>query len=406
MNAKSTSRWTALTLIFLSFLQFTLNWFCIIPSFGAIAKDLHLSFTQVGGIVGVFVLGYGVAHVPAGWIAQRFGMRNAMLLGIACETLGAAMSAWAPSYEVLLAGRLVAGVGGAIYFGSALGLTAAWFREHELATANGLVGGVAFTVGAVIGLFAWGPIAEALGWRGALLLGAGIGVATLVMVFLLFPTPPGDAGEMSGEHLDVASLRRIFGSPLLWIMGIAYIGAYGSYFTAAQLLPAYAEKVLHVAPQSAETVSVILLLSGIPGSFVGGWLSDKVLGVLPTFMLACAIEAIALIMIPYVGQTGLEVAAALIGGFGIAGFVGWVTIPGQRSDAFHLSDVPTAIGLLLTMAAIGGAGIPPLFSKIASSWSFEVGWVFTGVITLLFTALALLSRRAHARGAVLAGSAQ
>ena len=69
------NRWVALAIIFVSFLQFTLNWFCIIPAFGSIVGEMHLSFPQVGVIVGTFIAGYGIAHIPAGWIAERFGMR-------------------------------------------------------------------------------------------------------------------------------------------------------------------------------------------------------------------------------------------------------------------------------------------------------------------------------------------
>ena len=106
---------------------------------------MHLSFPQVGVIVGTFIAGYGVAHIPAGWIAERFGMRSAMLLGIALESAGAGVTAWAPSFETLLVGRFLCGIGGSIYIGSAVGLITAWFRGRELGTANALITGVAFT---------------------------------------------------------------------------------------------------------------------------------------------------------------------------------------------------------------------------------------------------------------------
>ena len=278
------NRWAALAIIFASFIQFTLNWFCIIPAFGAIAGEMHLSFAQLGVIVGMFIAGYGIAHIPAGWIAERCGMRAAMLLGIALETAGAGLSAWSHSYGMLLAARFVCGVGGSIYLGSAVGLTTAWFRGRELATANGLVTGVAFTVGAAAGLFGWNSIVAVLGWRPALLVGAAIGLLTLVLITALFPAPPGDKADvLSGEHLGAESLRRVFGNPTLWIMGLALLGGYGSYFSAAQLLPHYAQDSLKLDAAASEAISAVLLVSGIPGAFVGGWLVDRVLGLLPRF---------------------------------------------------------------------------------------------------------------------------
>jgi predicted MFS family arabinose efflux permease len=388
------NRWVALTIIFVSFIQFTLNWFCIIPGFGGIVGEMHLSFVQVGGIVGMFIAGYGIAHVPGGWIAERYGMRLAMLLGIAVETIGAAWSAWSPTYGLLLAARFACGVGGSVYLGSAVGLTTAWFRERELATANGLVTGVAFTVGAALGLFGWGAIAASLGWRESLLVGAAVGLLTFVLMLALFPTPPGEGSDvLEGQHLSAASFRRVFGNATLWLMGIAFLGAYGAYFSAAQLLPHYAQNRFGLDPAAAEAISVVLLISGIPGSFLGGWLADRVLGVLPTFLLGCALEGVALVLVPHLGLAGVQIAAAMIGGGGITAFVVWVTIPGQRSDTFHLSDIPTAAGLMFTLVAVGGAVVPPLFSQIAGVWGFPAAWGFEGVICLGFAALALLGLR-------------
>ena len=398
-------RWLALTFIFASFIQFTLNWFCIVPAFGGIVADMQVSFAQVGGIVGMFIAGYGIAHIPGGWIAERFGMRAAMLFGIALETVGAALSAWAPSYGALLASRFVCGLGGSIYLGSAVGLTTAWFRDRELATANAIITGVAFTVGASIGLFAWGPIVTALGWRPALLVGAAVGLATLVMTAVLFPTPPESKDDvLEGGHLGADSFRRVFGNPTLWIMGLAFLGAYGSYFSAAQLLPHFAEGSLHLSPAAAEALSVILLVSGIPGAFAGGWLADRVLGIVPTFLLSCLVVAIALILVPHLGQLGLEIAAGAIGAAGIAAFVGWVTIPGRLREVFRVSDIPTAAGLMLTIVAIGGAVVAPLYGRIATGWGFHAAWAFEGLITLGFAALALLALRSREPAAMLVAS--
>lgn len=386
------NRWSALAIIFISFLQFTINWFCIVPAFGGIVKDMGISFADVGVIVGMFIAGYGIAHIPGGWLAERYGMRNAMLVGIATETLGAAMSAWAPSFTILLVGRLLAGIGGSIYIGSAIGLTAAWFRGKELATANGIIQGGAFTIGAAIGLYGWEPVVTSFGWRGGLLIGAGVGLATLAFVMALFPTPPNESGDvLEGHHLSRESLRRVFGNPMLWIMGIAILGAYGSYFSAAQLLPHYAETVLNLDKSAAQSISVILLLSGIAGGLIGGWLTDRVLGLLPTFFAACVLEALMFALIPHMGLLGLQIAAAVIGATLIIAFVPWVSIPGQRDAGFHISDVPTAVGLMLSIAAVGGAAIPPMFATIASDVGFDMAWRFQGAITFSFALLVFLS---------------
>ena len=336
------NRWTALAIIFVSFLQLTLNWFAVVPAFGPIAGQMHLGLPQIGLIVGAFIGGYGLAHIPGGLIAEAYGMRFAMLLGIGLETVGAVITARAPGYPVLLLGRFIAGAGGSIYIGSAIGLTAAWFRDREIVTATGLVTGVAFTVGAAIALFGWGALVTEFGWRAALLCGAGVGAASFLFVAALFPAPPENAVQVAGHHLNVDALKRVFAHADLWLLGLSFLGGYGAYFTAAQLLPQYAQTQHGLSAGAANQLGVILLLSGIPGSFIGGWLSDKVFGVIPTFLGACVLEAVALAALNFVGPVGLQICAATIGGLGILAFVSWVSLPGVLSGRIAVADIPTA----------------------------------------------------------------
>lgn len=387
------NRWFALAIIFIAFLQFPLNWFSVVPAFGGIVKDLDISFTQIGLIVGTFIAGYGVMHIPAGWLAERYGMRAAMIAGVVVETIGTAVTGWAPTFEVLLVGRLLCGVGGAVTMGSAVGLTAAWFRGKELATANGIIQGVGFTIAAAIGLYGWGMVVDALGWRQAMFAAAGVGAATLVFLLACFPTPPSSSDDvLEGHHLDRNSLRRIFGNRSLWIMGIALLGAYGSYFSAANLLGSYAQERLNVAASEGQAIGAILFFGGIVGGVIGGWLTDKVLGRLPTFLIACFAEGAMFFLIPHLDLLGLQIAAAVVGVGLIVAFVPWVSIPGEADSGLTISDVPTAIGLMLSIVAIGGATIPPLFTKIASTWGFDAAWQFQGAMSIGFALLALLAR--------------
>ncbi|MEQ5842384.1 MFS transporter [Paraburkholderia acidicola] len=390
------SRWVALAIIFVSFLQFTLNWFNLVPAFGGLIADLHLSLPQVGVVIGMFIAGYGLAHIPGGMLAEAYGMRFAMLFGIAVETAGTALSAAAHSYDVLLVGRFICGVGGSVYIGSAIGLTTAWFRDHELATANGLITGVAFTVGASLGLYLWTDIVAALGWRAALLLGAAAGAITFIALLWLFPVPldaRDSARGVAGNHLNLAALRRTFGNRNLWLLGLSFLGAYGSYFTAAQLLPAYGVTHLQLEPAAANSLGVVLLTAGAVGGAVGGWLADKVFGVIPTMVGALIIESVALLLIPHLGATGLQIAAAAIGGMGILAFVPWIAMPGLYRDEIELSDIPTACGLMLTIVAIGGVTLPGLYGWVATRYGYTNAWTALAAASFVSMMFCFLVRR-------------
>jgi len=370
------NRWLALIIIFFSFLQFTLNWFNIVPAFGGLVSDMHLALPQLGMVVGIFIAGYGVAHIPGGVLAEVFGLRFAILFGVVVETLGTLISAHASSLDILLIGRFVCGVGGSIYLGSAIGLTAAWFRDHELATANGLITGVAFTAGAALGLYLWEGVVAASGWRDALMLGAIVGAATFAALIFVFPTPPEARKEsLGGSHLSTAVFRRTFYNRDLWLLGASLLAGYGSYFTAVELLPTYAISHLHASAHAANKLSTTLLLSGFIGGAIGGWCADRLFGLVPTIIGACCIQAVATVFVPLLDIAGLQIAAAVIGAFGTLSFVVWIAVPGAYRDRIPLADVPVASGVMLTIAAVGGVVVPAFYGKVAVFYSPSSAWM-------------------------------
>src|ERR1700689_4131397 len=126
------SRWYALTVIFLGFVQFTLNWFLIVPGFGPIARELHLEFSQVALLLAFFLLGYGVFHLPTGALSARYGALRVAWFGVALQGAAGIGSALAPTLPILIATRFVSGMGAALFVGASIGLVTAWFKDREL----------------------------------------------------------------------------------------------------------------------------------------------------------------------------------------------------------------------------------------------------------------------------------
>lgn len=131
-------------------------------------------------------------------------------------------------------------------------------------------------------------------------------------------------------------------------------------------------------------------MSGIIGSFLGGWLADRSLGLLRTFLLASVVEAGALIAIPYASAFGLEIAAGLVGAATILAFVSWIGLPGLMRTSFRASDVPTAVGLMLTIVAVGGVVLPPVYAELVAHVGVQGGWAGLAAITILCGLVALL----------------
>lgn len=87
----------------------------MLPAFDDIrvAFDLAEGSGDVGRIVTVFFFGLAVAQIVYGPLADRFGRKPILYLGISIYLLGAVGSALAPTFELLLVSRFVWGVGAA-----------------------------------------------------------------------------------------------------------------------------------------------------------------------------------------------------------------------------------------------------------------------------------------------------
>lgn len=155
-------------------------------------EELALDQVQMGRVFSAFLLGYALAQVPAGLIADRFGARLVLMLGawwwVGATLLQAFAGSWgggaagspAGTLAILLGARFLLGVGEAPTFtGAAQGISR-WIEPRAHARANGVVV-AAVGLGSAIAppLLTWAMLR--VGWRGALVVSAlpALGVAVL-----------------------------------------------------------------------------------------------------------------------------------------------------------------------------------------------------------------------------------
>src|SRR5271157_160839 len=80
-----------------------------LPSLALIEADLNAPQAKAAAAIAIFLAGFSTAPIVVGPLADRFGRKAVMLVGLAVFTLTAAGSALAPSIDALLAFRLVQG---------------------------------------------------------------------------------------------------------------------------------------------------------------------------------------------------------------------------------------------------------------------------------------------------------
>ncbi|MFI1016045.1 nitrate/nitrite transporter [Streptomyces sp. NPDC020965] len=384
------TRWHMLALLVAGYVGLTLNWFNIASAFTPISEELGTSFTQLAFLIALFLIGYGVVHVPAGLLATRLGLKRTLVLGIVLQSVGGILSGIAVEYTDLAIYRVIAGIGGSIFLSVSVGAVTVWFRHHEINFALGITGGAAFSVGTALGLYGCVALTDAFGWRTMLVSCGVLNLIVAAAAAAWFSTPPGVAG-LAGTEITRSGLTKALWDRQLWIYGGAIVGVYGAYITVSQLIGEYAIDELGFSSGQAGALGAVFALAGIPGSLVGGYVTDRLKNYRLVMVVPFLAMSAALFLVPIRSAPLLWFLSALIGFLFLFGFPAWLCVPSNvsRIDAEHIG---TAVGVMLTLAAIGGFIGPVVFGKVVPAAGYSAGWVTLGVFSVLTTLIGLLGR--------------
>jgi MFS transporter, ACS family, D-galactonate transporter len=384
------ARWQMLGIISLGVMALTLNWFDVAPAFPRIGSEFHVGLGSLSYLISLYIVGYGLAHIPSGMLATAIGLKKTVVLGLLVQGLAGVMSGLSHSYTELEVFRVVSGIGGSVFIAVGWAAVVVWFDGKDVTLALGVFGGAAFSVGAALALYVWLYVQRATSWHTSLILAGVAELLVMLATAAVFRTPDG-AVALGGARFDRAAMRTLLATRDLWVYGIALLGGYGAYFTTSQLFAEYATLDRHLDPSSGGLLSALILLAGIPASLIGGYWADRSTN-LRAFVIGSLIAvAVLLALIPVVSTGALWVLGIGIGFFTIFGFASWSAVPARvcRIDYEHIG---TATGLMLSLAAIGGFFIPIAFGHLVPRTSFDTGWVLLAIVSFVFAFVALAGR--------------
>jgi len=161
-----------------------------------------------------------------GAIGDRYGRKLMLLLGMALTLPASAVSAWAPSSEVLIGGRIFTGVAAGLAYPTTLALiTALWgpgrARVRAIALWSGLSGG-----GAIFGPVIAGALLEAFWWGSVFLIAVIPAVVAFILVFAFVPAHVNESKDPVDNIGGVLSVVMI-GTLVLGVSTVAAPGRAG-----------------------------------------------------------------------------------------------------------------------------------------------------------------------------------
>jgi MFS transporter, ACS family, D-galactonate transporter len=225
-----TVRWGMLAVISLGIAALTLNWFDVATAFPLIGSQFKVGLSSLSYLISLYIVGYGLTHIPGGMLATALGMKKTLVLGLLVQGLAGIMSGLSSSYTELACFRVVSGIGGSVFIAVGTAAVVVWFREKDVTLALGITGGAVFSAGAACALYVWLYVQRATSWHTSLVLAGAFELLVMVATMVTFRVPEGDQ-SLGGARFDRAALGATLASRDLWVYGLALFGTYGAYFT-------------------------------------------------------------------------------------------------------------------------------------------------------------------------------
>jgi EmrB/QacA subfamily drug resistance transporter len=189
-----------------------------LPSLG---KELSLNTVTLGWIATAYLLSSAALLVPFGRIADIYGRKKIFVYGMGIFTFSSLLSGLANSATTLIAWRVLQGIGGAMFGGTAVALLTTVFPAKERGKVLGIIVAASY-LGLSLGPLLGGALTQHLGWRSIFFLGAILG--SLVIGVVLW--------KLKGEWTGAKGERFDFTGSVIYVLGLVAL-VYG--FT---LLPA------------------------------------------------------------------------------------------------------------------------------------------------------------------------
>jgi len=197
-----------------------------------IKRDLGLSDTEVGLVAGfAFALLYALAGLPLARIADRSSRVKLVSICLVVWSAMTALTGMARSFVELFVARMAVGIGEAGCVPASHSLIGDMFPPPRRAFAVGVfqAGGL---IGMSFGLAGAGWVAEAYGWRAALLVAGAAGLPVAILLYMTMPEPArsGRASGMPTGESAMATMAALARRPALVHLVVALsIGAFATY---------------------------------------------------------------------------------------------------------------------------------------------------------------------------------
>lgn len=253
-----------------------------------------ISAYALGVVVGAPLIAVAAAHIE-----RRLLLVG--LMGMFCFTH--LLSAFAPTYQLMLWGRFLSGMPHGAYFGVAALMAASLTGPHQRgkAVARLMLG---LTIATIVGVPFANVLGQTVGWRWAFALVSVLAAVTAVMILVFAPQSAKGGGSNALQELDALKNRQVL---LTLLSGAIGFGGFFAFYTYL------ASTLIDVTQVHEASIPFYLALMGVGmtlGTLLAGWAADRALNF--SVYATLGVNIVLMLLFPLIAAQPYAMAALVL----------------------------------------------------------------------------------------------
>ena len=216
-------RWLVVAAMAVPLLMLTIDAFGLTVALPAIGHALDTTTTTLAWVFNAFLFTFAAPQIAAGRLADTFGRRRVVLLGLIAFIAGSIAAGTAQSIGWLIAARALQGLGTALSFVASLAIVSNAFPPAQRGQAIG-IWAAAGTIGQSLGPLVGGVLTEKLSWRWFFFVNVPLGIAAIFMTLYVVEE---SRDESAPRRFDLRGFVMLTVGLVLVVLGVQTSGQSG-----------------------------------------------------------------------------------------------------------------------------------------------------------------------------------
>ena len=354
--------------------------------FPSMMGDLHLTYADLGNLVGILAVAWGIAAFAMGYMSDRMGRRKVLIPAVVLFSLLSALSGIAAGLVSLLIIRAIMGVAeGPV---ASTGVAVAVEASHP--SRRGLNNGVFQCMISLFGL-ALGPLIatqllQITTWRKVFMI-VGIPGLIVAVAMAFIVREPATVKTTGGTPAPRPSFGELFAHPNVPLAMLTLMCAMTGIFVQAAMMPNYLQDYLKLSTADMGFVTSAIGFGGCIGQFALPAVSD-IIGRKPATLASFIVAAIFLYLFSQAGAASLGTLFGLLFVAALFNFAALAILAGPvAAEAAPLGMVASVAGLVIGAGEVFGGGVAPAIAGriaqatgIQNTLMFAIGGQILGLI--------------------------